>query len=223
MLTSLLLRFTFFGAEWVLWVLLLLSVASIALAVERCIFFYLQQVDSEDLAVQLESFLKAENFRGAWTLVQDGENIECKVLKAGLSNLRRGATACGEAMAAARATFKPALEARLAILATIGSNAPFVGLLGTVLGIIKAASELTGGADRDPSAVMGAVFESLVATAVGLLVAIPAVVAFNLFQIRVRKTLTQVDALAHLLLAYVRTESRRAAIPTPPATVPPRG
>ena len=110
-------------------------------------------------------------------------------------------------MLSAKARMRPLLDARLSILATIGSNAPFVGLLGTVLGIIKAAHDLTAaGGEGNPNAVMAGVFEALVATAVGLFVAIPAVVAFNLFQRRVRKTLAQVDSLAHLVLANVRAE-----------------
>ena len=86
-------------------------------------------------------------------------------------------------MQSVKARMRPALDANLSILATIGSNAPFVGLLGTVLGIIKAAHELTADtAQNNPNAVMSGVFEALVATAVGLFVAIPAVVAYNLFQ-----------------------------------------
>jgi biopolymer transport protein ExbB len=88
-----------------------------------------------------------------------------------------------------------------------------------VLGIIKAAHELTAdGAQNNPSAVMSGVFEALVATAVGLFVAIPAVVAYNLFQRRVRKRLAYVDSAAHLVLSTIRHESQSitaaAASPT---------
>ena len=80
-----------------------------------------------------------------------------------------------------------------------------------MLGIIKAAHELTAaGVGNNPNAVMSGVFEALVATAVGLFVAIPAVVAFNLFQRKVRKTLAQVDSLAHLVLASVRVDDAQA-------------
>jgi biopolymer transport protein ExbB len=123
-------------------------------------------------------------------------------------------------MQSVKARMRPALDANLSILATIGSNAPFVGLLGTVLGIINAAHELTaGGAQNNPHAVMSGVFEALVATAVGLFVAIPAVVAYNLFQRRVRKRLAQVDSLAHLILSSASADARPA---TSPATAPPR-
>jgi biopolymer transport protein ExbB len=95
-----------------------------------------------------------------------------------------------------------------------------VGLLGTVLGIIKAAHEMNVTAGQsNPSAVMSGVFEALVATAVGLFVAIPAVVAYNLFERKVRTRMAQVDSLAHLVLANATSEARSAA---PPAAATPQ-
>lgn len=223
MLTHLLLRLTLVGAEWVLWVLVILSFISIALIVDRCIYFYMRKIDADELAEQLEQRLQQGDVRGAWDLVKDNEAIECQVVAAGLPALRRGATACGEAMLAAKSRLRPIVDARLSILATIGSNAPFVGLLGTVLGIVKAAHDLgasTGGAG-DPNAVMTGVFEALVATAVGLFVAIPAVVAFNLLQRRVRNTMANVDSLAHLVLANVRVEGAKKGPGTEIPAAPP--
>ncbi|BBO33955.1 MotA/TolQ/ExbB proton channel family protein [Lacipirellula parvula] len=225
MLTHLLLRLTLVGAEWVLWVLVILSFISIALIVDRCIYFYMRKINSDELAEQLEQRLQQGDVRGAWDLVKDNEAIECQVVAAGLPALRRGATACGEAMLAAKSRLRPVVDARLSILATIGSNAPFVGLLGTVLGIVKAAHDLSGASDGgagDPNAVMAGVFEALVATAVGLFVAIPAVVGFNLLQRRVRNTMANVDSLAHMVLANVRVEGAKkgpgSEIPAAPPT-----
>ena len=93
------------------------------------------------------------------------------------------------------------LERRLPFLATLGSNGPFVGLFGTVLGIIKAFHDLAataGTAGAGASTVMAGISEALVATAIGLLVAIPAVVAFNYFSRRVRVRMAEVDWMAHL-------------------------
>jgi biopolymer transport protein ExbB len=127
-----------------------------------------------------------------------------------------------EAMLSVKARMRTELDANLSILATIGSNAPFIGLLGTVLGIVKAAHELTAeGVNNNPGAVMSGVFEALVATAVGLFVAIPAVVAYNLFQRRVRTRLATADSLAHLVLATVKQEpqpSPASGIATPVRT-----
>jgi biopolymer transport protein ExbB/TolQ len=213
MLTSLFLRLTYVGAEWVLWLLLVLSVVSIALMVERWLYYMRTSVDSEELASRLDEQLRARNLQGAWQLVQDTHTyaIESAVVAAGLIALRNGAQASSEAMQSVKARMRPALDANLSMLATIGSNAPFVGLLGTVLGIIKAAHELAADATQNnPNAVMSGVFEALVATAVGLFVAIPAVVAYNLFQRRVRKRMAEVDSLAHLILSNARIEARPA-------------
>jgi biopolymer transport protein ExbB/TolQ len=224
MLTNLLLRLTYVGAEWILWLLLALSIISIALIVERCFYFYRTRIDLDDLSTRLDEQLRARNLQGAWQLVKDthATSIESAVVAAGLVGLRNGAHACGEAMQSVKARMRPALDANLSVLATIGANAPFVGLLGTVLGIIKAAHELAGNTGQDNSiAIMSGVFEALVATAVGLFVAIPAVVAYNLLQRQVRKRMANVDSLAHMILAVAPTDAR-AATPTAAPSSPTR-
>jgi biopolymer transport protein ExbB len=222
MLTSLFLRLTYVGAEWVMWILLLLSIISIALMVERWMYFYRTRIDSDDLAAKLDEQLRARNLQGAWQLVKDThtQSIESAVVAAGLIALRNGAHAASEAMLSVKARMRPALDANLSILATIGSNAPFIGLMGTVLGIIRAAHDLTQEAtNSSPNTVMSGVFEALVATAVGLFVAIPAVVAYNLFQRSVRKRIAQTDSLAHLILSTARIDARAAAaVPQATAT-----
>jgi biopolymer transport protein ExbB/TolQ len=220
MLTSLFLKLTYVGAEWVMWVLVALSIISVALIIERWLYFVRTRSGGSDFAAQLHEQLRAGQAQNAWQLVKDSHEycIESGVVAAGLVSLRNGAQAAGEAMQSVKARMRPELDANLSILATIGSNAPFIGLLGTVLGIIKAAHELTAdAAQSSPNAVMSGVFEALVATAVGLFVAIPAVVAYNLFQRRVRKRLAEVDSLAHLILSMMRHESRSPA-PTPNGT-----
>jgi biopolymer transport protein ExbB len=104
------------------------------------------------------------------------------------------------------------LEKRLAFLGTLGNNAPFIGLLGTVIGIIAAFDELgkvkmaaaSGATQLAPEAVMARISEALVATAIGILIAIPAVAAFNAFQRVVKGTVANTDALGHLLLAHLK-------------------
>lgn len=221
MLTQLFLKLTYVGAEWVMWILLLLSIISIALMVERWLYFMRTKVDSDELAARLDEQLRARNLQGAWNLVKDTHTfaIESAVVAAGLIALRNGAQAAAEAMLSVKARMRPALDANLSILATIGSNAPFIGLMGTVLGIIRAAHDLTQEAtNSSPNTVMAGVFEALVATAVGLFVAIPAVVAYNLFQRSVRKRIAQTDSLAHLILSTARIDARAAAAAPAAAT-----
>ncbi len=213
MLTSLFLKLAFVGAEWVMWILLLLSFANISIIIERLLYLRRTHLDGDELHLQLSQHLRSGDLQSAYNSVAGQEAVECGVLAAGLTAVHRGAQACGEAMLSAKAQLKGQLDARLTILGTIGSNAPFIGLMGTVLGIIKAAHDLTGGPageQPNPNAVMAGVFEALVATAVGLLVAIPAVIAFNYFQRQVRSRLAQTDSLAHLLLAHVPAERKAA-------------
>jgi biopolymer transport protein ExbB len=98
-------------------------------------------------------------------------------------------------------------------LGTVGNNAPFVGLLGTVIGIVGAFEELgraparAGALGLAPERVMSTIAEALVATAVGLCVAIPAVAVFNYFQGLLAATLGNAETLGHVLLAHVRPSS----------------
>jgi biopolymer transport protein ExbB/TolQ len=98
----------------------------------------------------------------------------------------------------------------LSILATIGSNAPFIGLFGTVLGIIKAFHDLSQQTLTGTQTVTSGISEALVATAVGLLVAIPAVVAFNFFQRRVRSALSEAEALKSYLIGQISKVSEHS-------------
>ena len=206
-LTEVVIRFTHLGSEWVMWVLVVLSVISVTVMVERALFFRRHRVDSDQLTTALERHLRAGDLSGAARLVDDSPSIECVVAAAGLNYYSRSVNAVSEAMQSAKAREKLKLEAYLSVLATLGNNAPFIGLLGTVLGIIKASQDLaTAQAAKQvgTAAVMSGVFEALVATAVGLFVAIPAVIAYNYFQRRVRAALGRVDSIAHLMLALYR-------------------
>jgi biopolymer transport protein ExbB len=209
-LTGLFLRIAFIGAEWVLWLLLLLSFISVGIIVDRLLFFRSNLEEDEQLNTQLPEFLRAGDIKGAWELASASDSVAGKVLSAGLQTMRRGSDACSEAMQSAKARFKGLLDARLAVLGTIGSNAPFIGLMGTVLGVIKASNDLSA---KDPDKIMAGVFQALVATAVGLFVAIPAVVAYNYFQRKVRNAMAQIDSLAHLVLANVHAAEHRGSSP----------
>ncbi|MCE9543952.1 MAG: MotA/TolQ/ExbB proton channel family protein [Planctomycetia bacterium] len=207
MLTKILLRAVSFGAEWVLWVLLILSFVSVGIIVERILFYRSSSVDAGALRESLTESLNSGDIKGAYEQVAESDAIECKVLAAGLAAFGRGSEACSEAMASAKARERGRLDEGLAILGTIGANAPFVGLLGTVLGIVNAAQSLAvENSQSNQQAVLAGVFEALVATAVGLFVAIPAVVAFNMLQRKVRSRLAQTDSLAHFLLSAFRTD-----------------
>ncbi len=100
------------------------------------------------------------------------------------------------------------LESYLPFLATTGNICPFIGLLGTVLGIIDAFREIGTQGTASIAAVAPGVSEALIATASGLFAAIPAVIAYNYFLTRIRRTALQMDSVVVELLALIPVQNR---------------
>jgi biopolymer transport protein ExbB len=202
-LTSKLLSVALLGAEWVLWVLIALSVASFAVMIERFWYFMSTGLEFEGFLRRVREALGKRDVAGARAVAAGLEAIEAQVLAAGLEQWDAGSRAVSEAMLSMKARMRLKLERNLAFLATLGNNAPFVGLFGTVIGVLKAFHDLATKKGQGPEAVMGSLGEALIATAVGLLVAIPAVVANNWFQRKVRARVANTDAAAHAVLALL--------------------
>jgi biopolymer transport protein ExbB len=134
------------------------------------------------------------------------------IAAAGLRLASRGPQAADKAMQSATALERSRLERWLAYLGTVGNNAPFVGLFGTVVGVVGAfdnlghATSATASAGQAASqAVMSSISEALVATAVGIFVALPAVAFYNYFQRRIAQLLSGAEVLTNLVLAYLST------------------
>jgi len=170
------------GGGWVIWALILSSVGGVAVAYDR---WNLLKEESKALASLRPLFLAAlaaEDLGAAEKAVKSNPGAAARILSephnlgAALSDERRH------------------LEGRLLWLGTLGNNAPFVGLFGTVLGVIKAFHDLAE-SGSGPEVVMAGLSEALVATAVGLLVAIPAVLAYNFLQKKLRDLLNETEAL----------------------------
>jgi biopolymer transport protein ExbB len=202
-LTERILGFTLLGSEWVLWLLIGLSLLSVTIMVERGLFLAAAKTDFDALGKELLSFLKDGDAAGARRALAGQRAPESQIAAAGLEQFGRGADAMSEAMASAKSRLRLDMERNLGVLGTLGNNAPFIGLFGTVLGIIKAFADLSHNQAGGAAAVMSGISEALVATAVGLMVAIPAVIAFNFFQGKVRASIGRVDAMAHLILSAV--------------------
>src|SRR5215475_13332907 len=130
------------GAGWVLWLMLFLSVISLAIMLERAWLFWSLRDDTAALMRELGRLLRAGDWEGARRRLEASPSAEAAVVVAGLVEAPRGAQAAEEAMAGASALQRTRLERRLAFLGTVGNNAPFIGLLGTVIGIVAAFDEL---------------------------------------------------------------------------------
>lgn len=199
------------GASPVMYLLIALSVVSLAIVIERAWFFFRTDDDLASLARQLRTLLAAGDVEGAKRRMGQSRSPAAAIVLAGLEESVHGAESAEEAMHGALATQRARLERRLAFLGTLGNNAPFLGLFGTVVGIVMAFDKLgeagrtVGAASSGASTeVMASISESLVATAVGLLVALPAVAAFNYFQRRIKSTLASSDTLSRVLLASLK-------------------
>jgi biopolymer transport protein ExbB len=195
-----LLAFTLLGAGWVLWLLLGLSVLSVAVMIERALYFARRR-----MSWQFQELLNrclSGDIKGA-AQVATSDSMEAEVVRAAAKVSDAGTEAVEKAVQSTIDRRRLEYEQWLFILGTLGNNAPFIGLFGTVLGIIRAFADLAlankGGGSSTASSVMAGISEALVATAVGLFVAIPAVLAFNIFQRLLKRVIGRSNALGNAI------------------------
>jgi biopolymer transport protein ExbB/biopolymer transport protein TolQ len=211
MIIERLLRIALLGSTWVLYLMLGLSVLSIAVMIERLIFFLKHGGDADRLGDKLIERLRADDRPGAETLLQASKLVEAAVVRRALPWMDGGAASLAEALEAEMGRKKKELEWGLNFLGTLGNNAPFIGLLGTVIGVIEAFHQLGEGQSKGAmDKVMGGISEALVATGVGLVVAIPAVVAFNMAQKKIGEIEGNVGTIGKRLMALLKFEGRKA-------------
>ena len=200
-MTERLLSFTLLGAGWVLWLLLALSVLSVAVMVERALYFGSRRM-SKMFPRLLELCLSGDLKAAAALATSDAMEAEVVRVAAGVA-AEGGNPAVEKAVQSTIDRRRLEYEKWLFILGTLGNNAPFIGLFGTVLGIIRAFADLAaankGGGSSTASYVMAGISEALVATAVGLFVAIPAVLAFNIFQRLLKRVIGRSNALGNAI------------------------
>jgi biopolymer transport protein ExbB len=212
MLSHLFLGLSLVGAEWVLYLLLALSIFSVSLMIERVLFYR----QASNGLVEFRAAIRKAAVEGRMDAAMQAAQTRMKGQSDSAPDLESEMTLAllsqpkgADSEILLEVASDPVLRARmqwernLSILATIGNNAPFIGLFGTVLGIIKAFHDLSQQAGTGAQTVTAGISESLVATAIGLLVAIPAVIAFNIFQRRVRKALTEAESLKSFLVGKI--------------------
>ena len=218
MLIENLLKVALFGSEWVMWLLIGLSVVSFGAMVERFVYFRRFRAVGT-LGDDLVELLDQNEVDQAAALLDGHGSLEAGVLRRALVRLDGGADALADSIASETARLRKDLERGMNLLGTLGNNAPFIGLFGTVIGVIVAFHQLAGGSDKGAmGGVMGGIAEALVATGVGLFVAIPAVVAYNVVQKKVGDVEGNIEVLARQLGALIRTfQTKDRALPVLPA------
>ena len=199
------------SADAILWLLLITSVISVGMIIER--FFTLRSIHGKNTSFRnkAQELLQSNALDEIEAMAQNKKSLAERALNYGLRHAKtQGDKGLAEVFNSFHMIEKPKLEKNLNFLATVGSNAPFVGLLGTVLGIMKAFNDLafsasSGGGNE---VVMAGIAHALVATAVGLFVAIPAVIAYNYFRKLVRSSLLSIEVAKELCIAYAKTQGK---------------
>jgi biopolymer transport protein ExbB len=197
-----LLAFTLLGSRWVLWLLLFLSTMSVGIMLERAIFFMRIRMNFHEFSLKLSELLSNKAIDQAQLYCAQHTSIEAHIALCGLKYKDKGPKAMEGLMEGFLVGEKHVLDRGLVVLGTLGNNAPFIGLFGTVIGIIEAFHALAQNPLGGPSVVMAGISEALVATAVGLVVAIPAVIAFNFFNRVVKKKIANAQATIKLVMSH---------------------
>jgi biopolymer transport protein ExbB/TolQ len=206
MLIERLLKVALLGSEWVLYLLIILSVVSIATMLDRWIYFARRSDNLDRLRQDLSRHLHAEDLPGVIARLEASRSNEALIIRKALRWVAGGAEAFSDAVESELGRTKKELERGLNLLGTLGNNAPFIGLLGTVLGVIISFKALgnTGQNSGAMGDVMSGISEALVATGVGLAVALPAVVAYNIAQKRIGDIEVDTISLAKLVTASLK-------------------
>lgn len=203
------------GADWVLWVLIILSVVSVGVMIDRFLWFQQRDTDTDRFNRELRGAFERDEVERLETKYKEHKSIPIQVGLRGLAERNRGPEAVAEAMHGERARWRRGADKNLIVLGTLGNNVPFIGLFGTVLGVINAFQNLTLKTAEAEQQTLGAIAEALVATAVGLMVAIPAVIAFNYFSRKLKVVMGGADEVAHTVLSLVHGSEHGDLSPEP--------
>lgn len=189
----------------VLVILLLMSVLSVGMIFER--FFALRRVSGESKRIRgrIRMALQGNSVEDFEDIARDPASLEGRAASYALRHMRdTGSKGVEEIFNTFALTERPDLERFLNFLATVGSNAPYIGLFGTVLGIMKAFQDLAMSPEAGQQTVMAGISSALIATATGLFVAIPAVIFYNYYNKQVKGILQSLESVKELCLAYAK-------------------
>jgi biopolymer transport protein ExbB/TolQ len=207
MLVQKLLSIAQVSGQAVLYILLALSVISIGIILERWIYFMRRRIDAPAVGRKVVDYLRQGDVDGARAYLETLPGVEAAVIRDALGWYSDGYDAVAEVINGGVKERRKGYESGLLFLGTLGNNAPFVGLFGTVLGIVTAFRELANaaGSSAGMNNVMGGIAEALVATAVGILVALPAVIAYNSFTKKCQDLEENAQSIGSLVLAQMKS------------------
>ncbi|MCK4235031.1 MotA/TolQ/ExbB proton channel family protein [candidate division WOR-3 bacterium] len=195
--------------SWAIDLLLALSVFAVAVLIDRIWAYRGLRIDEKRLMERVRSAMKRGKSDEAIYMCESANNPLADVIKIGIEYRKLPVEDTAELVDGAMLRIKTILEKRLSILSTISFIAPLLGLLGTVLGIIRAFRDLAVSGSGGPSVVMMGVAEALVTTVLGILIAIPASIGYNFFINHIRTFMVRIEIAAKELLVFIDAIKRK--------------
>jgi biopolymer transport protein ExbB len=192
-----------FRESFTLVIMLFLSVLSVTFAIERWWYFRGATGKADDILAAVRKHMEGGKADAAAAWCQKHPSAVAQVVGYGLLHAGRSRKDLEELMTSKLKEERMKLERYLAILGTLGNISPFIGLFGTVIGIIKAFRDLAASGTGGPSVVAQGIAEALVSTAAGLLVAIPAAVLYNYFMGRLKRTTVEMEVASARLIVML--------------------
>lgn len=184
-------------------ILIFCSILSFTFMIERWWYFRRAKGRADEILSHIRKLFESGKGDQAAAYCQKQPSAVAQVIHYGLLNAGHGRRDLEELMSTKRLEERLKLERYLAVLGTLGNIAPFIGLFGTVVGIIKAFRDLALAGGGGPSVVAKGIAEALVATAGGLLVAIPAVIIYNYFMRRVKDIAVEMEVASTRLVVML--------------------
>ncbi|MCX7775596.1 MAG: MotA/TolQ/ExbB proton channel family protein [Rectinemataceae bacterium] len=190
----------------VLWVIIALSVAAVAIIIERLLYLRRISIDEEKLFLRIKNSLMEGHYSEALSICDQNISPFSTLLKVGIENRHQPEYLQRELLKDAATLEATRLERGLTALGTISNIAPLLGLLGTVTGTMRAFGVLGRfGAVSDPAALASGVSEALITTVGGLVVAVPVIMFYNYFTSRVNIILTRLETQVNSLVSLIGT------------------
>jgi biopolymer transport protein ExbB len=199
---------------WDMWALLLLSISGLAVVIERLVFFASQHGDTKGLLRLIGQKIAADDIDGAIKVCRSQKGMLPRILEFGLQRGEKNRADITDALSIALMEHLNSLERNLGIVGTIAVIAPFVGLFGTVLGIIHAFNDIALKGNSTPSVVAAGVAEALITTASGLAIAVLAVIFFNYFKTRIKAYNQEMIVAANQMAEMLHFHNTGSPIPT---------
>lgn len=193
----------FMTSPWVISVLLVFSILMVAYAIERWWVFRAEGTFDEQYWQRTSSFILQNRIKDAISLCEVTQGVYAKIFKAGIEAAQFSRQDSEDSMVIQKEECQEMLRRRLGLFGTFSFISPLLGLLGTVLGIMRAFHDMGVAGSGGPSIVAAGISQALITTVVGITVAIPAAILYNYFTFRLRSVVVIMNSYSQRLLVLL--------------------